>query len=697
MKNFLYIVILLCSVVVFSQQASEKFPVFSNCENISGKALQNCFNTQIQNFIFQNFKVPDVIAQTNYKGNVMVLFEVTENGNFKVQTVDGIYPELNAEAHRVFALLPVIKPATYNGNSMYSRYTLKIAIPLQNPTTTTVASEDKAPKSANKNQKLNELDSIAYKKFDQPIFKSHLNIPFSHNNYARFDKAINKIGSNNHTASKPYNYVEIAKYYDMRAENEKLHLNKKNWLGRKLFNENMVEIQGDGYWFTFNPIADLQFGRSTSNNQSNTTWQNTRAIQVQGGLGEQLNFSTTIFESQGFFADYFNRYAQSIRPAGGNPAIIPGIGIAKEFGTAAFDFPSAEANLTYTPSRFINMQLGYGRNFIGDGYRSLLEGDGASPYPFFKINTTFWKIKYTNNYMWLKDVRPDATIDRTYTTKFMANHYLSWNATNRLNIGVFESVIWTNTNNRGFDFNFVNPIVFYRTVEFASSSRTGNAFLGATAKYKLTNHLNVYSQFILDEFSLGAVTSGEKSWLNKYGYQIGAKYYDAFQVDNLTLQLEYNRVRPYTYSHSDIRTNYGHNNQNIGHQWGANFQEFIMIGRYYKNRFYADAKFTFGTRGFDFNDTTAGINYGGNIYKNYNVNRASDINVKVGQGNKTNVFIAEIQSGYLLNPATNLKIFGQLLYRDFSPSVNTINTFFDATSWFSIGFRTDVFNFYLDN
>jgi hypothetical protein len=35
-----------------------------------------------------------------------------------------------------------------------------------------------------------------------------------------------------------------------------------------------------------------------------------------------------VFESQGRF-DYFNRYAESIKPAGGNPAIIPGMGIAK--------------------------------------------------------------------------------------------------------------------------------------------------------------------------------------------------------------------------------------------------------------------------------------------------------------------------------------------------------------------------------
>ncbi len=74
-------------------------------------------------------------------------------------------------------------------------------------------------------------------------------------------------------------------------------------------------------------------------------------------------------------------------PAGGNPAIIPGIGIAKEFKTDAYDFPLAEANLTFAPNKFFDLQLGYGRNFRGDGYRSLLLSDGASPYPFLNIKT----------------------------------------------------------------------------------------------------------------------------------------------------------------------------------------------------------------------------------------------------------------------------------------------------------------------
>ena len=79
--------------------------------------------------------------------------------------------------------------------------------------------------------------------------------------------------------------------------------------------ENLVAIQGEGYWFTVNPILDLRIGKDTESKSSNT-FVNTRGVKVDGGLGEQLTFSTSIFESQGRFADYYNNYAESIKPSG---------------------------------------------------------------------------------------------------------------------------------------------------------------------------------------------------------------------------------------------------------------------------------------------------------------------------------------------------------------------------------------------
>ncbi|AWG20346.1 gliding motility protein RemB [Flavobacterium faecale] len=671
----------------------ERFPVFENCKGKESIDLESCFYSEVQAFVFQNFVVSDHLIENKFTGVVRVLFEVDANGVFKVVFVNAVDENLIKETKRVFAKFGKIQPATYNGKPTYSQYNFSFTIPLQSADVKVVPVN--AAAVATQNQQLTELDRIVYKKFESPELHSHLNIPFSHSYYSHFDAAMNQVGSNNHTASKPYTYTEVNKYYDIEKENDKLKKKADGWWARKLWNENMVAIQGDGYWFTLNPVVDLQLGKA-SQSIASYTYVNTRAINLRGGLGTQLNFTTTIYESQGRFADYFNRYAESIKPVGGDPAIIPGVGIAKSFKSDAYDFPLAEANLTYTPSKFIDLQLGYGRNFIGDGYRSLLEADGASPYPYFKINTNFWKIKYTNTFMWLKDVRPEVTLERTYATKFMANHYLSWNVSNKLNLGFFESVIWTNTNDRGFDASFVNPLIFYRSVEFASSARTGNAMLGMTFKYKWNNKVNFYGQFLLDEFSLGDVKERDNSWKNKFGYQLGAKYYNAFNVENLLLQLEFNHVRPYVYSHSDPITNYGHNNQSMGHQWGGNFEELVAIARYRKGRLYADAKFTVGVRGFDFADTGDNSNYGGNIYRDYDVDRYADSGVVVGQGNKTNIFIGDVQAGYLVNPATNLKVFASIIYRNVNPLQNTATVFKESTNWFSIGLRTDVFNWYFD-
>ncbi|MCH7524698.1 MAG: gliding motility protein RemB [Bacteroidetes bacterium] len=701
MKKFLLLILCILQINVFAQDTAnyEKPPVFPECETQNVENLKACFNQKVLQFVFNNFKMPQIVADENYKGDIVVLFEVDQKGNFIVLYVNAIYDELKTEIKRVFGELPTIAPATYNGRAIYKQYSFQIDIPLVNPASIQLDNNlEEKPNAISEieRQAKKEYDSInaslvPYTKLE---YKSQLNIPFTHQLYAKFDRSINLVGTNSHTASKPFVYQEISRYYDFEAENEKLNKDVSTWAGRKLFNERLVQVQGKDYWFTIDPIFDLQVGKDFDAD-FDTTFNNTRGIYIQGGLGKKLSFSTSIFESQGRFAQYYNEYAETLKAFGPDPAIIPGRGIAKRFKDDAYDYPVAEAYLSYTPVSFLNIQFGYGKNFIGDGYRSLFISDVASPSTFLKLNTTFWKIKYTSTWLWLKDVRPEVTEDGAFLTKYMANHYLSWNVSKRFNLGLFESVIWTDSNNRGFDISYLNPIIFYRAIEFQSGQDAGNVIVGASAKYKINDNINIYSQFILDEFSLDDISGGEKSWKNKYGYQIGAKYYNAFKVENLLLQIEYNRVRPYTYSHNTIALNYGQFNQSMAHLWGANFSEAILIGRYHYKRWSAYAKFIFGVRGLDFNDGTDNFGYGGDIFRSDN-NRPFDTGVKVGQGLKTNVFHAELQTGYLINPITNLKLFVNISYRDFNPEAETINTFSNSTVWFNIGLKTDLFNWYFD-
>ena len=690
MKQFIVLLLLLVQYNSYAQNNSynEKPPVFSNCETVEIDALQKCFDKNIYARIYGNFKVPQKAINENYRGEVVVLFEVDTTGQFKVIYVDAMYEELKTEVKRVISIFPKVKPATYNGRPTYKQYSIPIKIPLVNQALVTkdLAKENEISK-LEKELKA-EFDKIneGLQAFENKRFSSQLNIQFTHSDYSRFDRNMNLIGINSHTASKPFVYEDVANYYDFDAEKERLQKETETWIGRKLWNEHLVQLQGKAYWFTVDPVFDLQVGKDTDADFS-STYNNTRGFVVQGGLGEKFSFFASVFESQGRFADYVNRYAESLKAFGPDPAIVPGRGIGKRFKTDSYDYPVA---------KFINIQFGHGKNFIGDGYRSLLLSDVTSPHPFLKLNTKFWKIKYTNTWMWLKDVRPEVTEDGAFLTKYIANHYLSWNVSKRFNLGLFESVMWRDTNDRGFDINYLNPVIFYRAIEFQTGQAAGNAILGASAKYKWNDNINIYSQFVLDEFSLEDVKAGEKSWKNKFGYQIGVKYFNAFKVDNLLLQFEYNRVRPFTYSHNTIVLNYANFNQPMAHLWGANFSEAILIGRYKYKRWYADAKLIFGVRGLDFNDGTDNFSYGGDIYRNYN-DRPFDNGVEIGQGNKANIFNGNLQAGYMINPASNLKVFTDITVRNFNPEATTATTFKNSTTWFNFGLRTDLFNWYFDN
>lgn len=683
----------------------EKYPVFPECDTTPIAELPNCFNRTLISFVVDNFEMPAKVNEESYKGQMVVLFEVTKDGDFKVLHTEAVYQELKDEVSTVFGKLPKIKPATYNSEATYMQFTMPIKIPLSRNVidnfdiadktqSTTTSTKMKPGTEVNPMQE--EYDRIQNETFEPSnAYTSQLNIPFSHQVYSRFDAQLNALGTNSHTGSKPYLYSTVNPYYDFETKASALSKNKSSWLGRKFFDEHMVRIQGEGYWFTLDPAADLQVGYETDELKEDAyTYNNTRAVFVQGGLGKKLNFFAAVYESQGRFAEYFNDLARSIAPDGGNPGIIPGRGIAKEGRNGDFDYPAAEGYVSYSPIKMFNIQLGHGKQFIGDGYRSLLLSDNSSYFPYIKLNTSFWKIKYTNTWTSLRDVRPEVTEDGSFRAKYMANHYLSYNVSKRLNIGLFESVIWENDNGRGFDFNYLNPIIFFRAIEFSTGSRGGNALIGLTGKYKFSSNINAYAQVVIDEFSGADVFGGNKSYKNKQGFQVGAKYYNAFKVPNLTLQLEYNQVRPYVYSNNEIQLNYGHNNQSLAHQWGANFKEAIAIARYEHKRWYGSAKVVIGSRGAEIGDITD-VYYGGSIYGS-DENRPSDEGIEFFQGNKVDSFYADIELGYLLNPATNLKVYVNPIYRDFKAATQTTTTFDTNTLWVNVGFRTDLFNWYYD-
>lgn len=410
---------------------------------------------------------------------------------------------------------------------------------------------------------------------------------------------------------------------------------------------NLLEVNVKDFFLAVNPVLSLQLSKESSNDDN--IFYNKRGITARGRIANRIGFSTTITDNQERGPQFFQNWVNKYRA-------VPGVGYYKDFKTTAFDYFDARGYITFNATKYIDIQFGYDKNFIGNGYRSLFLSDFGDSYLFLKLNTRIWKFNYENIFM---ELMPQfvKTGDDLLDRKYAAVHHLSMNVTKWLNIGLFESVIFGRKNR--FDFEYLNPIIFLRHIEGTVGS-PDNALAGVDFKANVAHHFQFYGQLLLDEFILKEVRKGDGYWANKFGYQLGAKYVDAFNLKNLDVQFETNRARPFTFSHNDSIANYTHYNQPLSHPLGGNFQEFIGILKYQPApKWYLNARAIYYYQGLD----SAGANFGSNPFASYTT-RTKDYGFNVGSGNKVKVFNAAFTLSYELRE--NLFIEGSYLYRKYT-------------------------------
>jgi hypothetical protein len=104
-----------------------------------------------------------------------------------------------------------------------------------------------------------------------------------------------------------------------------------------------------------------------------------------------------------------------------------------------------------------------------------------------KLNWKIWKFHIENIFSELSANSPNGSgqgsqlIDKKYS----ATHYLSINIKPNLTFGLFETVVFSRPNH--FEFQYLNPIILYRTVEGALGS-PDNELLGFDAKWNFKKH-----------------------------------------------------------------------------------------------------------------------------------------------------------------------------------------------------------------
>ena len=452
--------------------------------------------------------------------------------------------------------------------------------------------------------------------------------------------------------------------------------------------ETFFKVRKDNFSLDIDPV--FYFGLGDDSKDDETIFQNTRGLTVEGKLGEKLYFYTQVLETQRRFFNYIERDI-SQRNA------IPGQGFFKEYRSSIFssldgwDYLNSQAFINYQISDFVNFTFGHGRNFIGNGYHSLLLNDYAHNYLYLKFNTVFWKVHYQNIFAELsalagRDLPGNTLLPR----KYLAAHYLDVNLTKNFSIGFFESVIFSRDG--GFDLQYLNPIMLYRAVEQFSDS-PDNVLMGLNAKYNVRRFGQIYGQLLIDELRVSEAFSGNGWWGNKVGYQIGVKVLDLLGVSNLDWLTEFNTARPFTYAHrpsvenNDIIASYSHYNQPLAHPLGSNFREWVNVISYQPSaKWHIQAKVFLATKGED----NADENNGGDLLKDYS-SRVSDFGNFTTQGLERRVSSTAIYITWM--PMHNFYVGVEYLYRRDNTEDERVDL---NNNYFGLSFRVNTFTQKLD-
>jgi hypothetical protein len=397
----------------------------------------------------------------------------------------------------------------------------------------------------------------------------------------------------------------------------------------------LYSVNKKNFQLGINPLFHFEGG--IDNLSENVKFVNTRGIELRGVIGRRVSFYTSLTDNQANFATFVNQRIDS------NQRVIPGAGRSKPFKENAYDFSTVTGYVSFKIIPEIALQFGQDKNFIGNGFRSLFLSDDGNNYFFLKLQTKVWRIHYMNLFTEMIDSENDFTVDGAYLKKYVAMHHLSIDILDNLNIGVFEGVIHSDSVNPGFQLSYLNPIIFYRTIEYMLGS-ADNVVIGIDWKYNFLKHFSFYGQVLIDEFKFWELANNTGWWANKYGLQGGLKYYDAFSLSTLDLQVEYNRVRPYTYAHSNVSNNYSQYGQSLAHPVGANLSEWVLLARYQPiTKLFLYTRLILNNYGGDSN----GSNWGNNIFLS-NTTRMMDFDNKTGQGIKTNILNFNFTASYML-------------------------------------------------
>ena len=401
-----------------------------------------------------------------------------------------------------------------------------------------------------------------------------------------------------------------------------------------------VNSNSKNYYLSLSPVFFLT--SKISNDTTKLPFLHSRiGFRLNADYKDKLNFD--FYYTFGVFKN--SELNQFIDTTG----ILPQVGFYFEEKNQFYYFNDLRFRLLYK-TKYINFELGRGKNFLGDGYRSLWLSDFSSPNYYFKSLVQIWRIQYLYLISRLEDKYHLYFSD--YQPKYNFTHLLTFNFTKWMSFYMFETVISGAYDekglHRGIELTYLNPVLFFRSADLMMGS-PDNVLMGLGGKLIFRQNKNyylLYSQGFIDEFLISHYTAQKGYWDEKFGLQMGIKTL----IRNFYFNGEINYVRPYTYSHHSTYLAYGNLYQPLAHPLGANFKEALARLGYVKDKWHIFSKIVVSNFGLD--DT---LNNGKNIYLSY-LSHYKETGNYVGQGINTTLLYFDLRYGRMFFDAVGFEI-----------------------------------------
>ena len=449
---------------------------------------------------------------------------------------------------------------------------------------------------------------------------------------------------------------------------------------KKLFGDNLIVLDKKDLYVTIDPILHIEIGREfrDDSDYADTAkhFINTRGFNLRGSIGRKLSFETYFSENQIFVPLYQRERIADTR-------VAPGGTIVKPFETNGFDFGYAGGFISFQATKKWNVQMGHGKHFIGDGYRSVILSDNSSPYPYFRSSVNLFrdKIQFSSLFAILQNLNRlplGESPESLYERKSFSLNSISFTPIKQLRIGFHEGVIWqTFVPEEGdlpFSAYWINPLPLFNMIKNEWDD-TDNLFFAIDWAFKPVNQLTVYSQYLIDD-----PNTKRESW------QFGCKI--AEPIDGLWLRIEYNSSKHFTGAHTLPLQGITHNNLPLAHPLGAGYNEYVGQVSYKWKRWFCDVSIQ-----------RAKTDPNLNLSPEDNLNSGTDLLLPFPgmMAEPSSFFEATINAGYYrigyqFNSFYNFMAYFAYQHRNFDTFPNLSN----RNGLLSFGLKTELFNHYYD-